>query len=228
MKRNGDDSSRHRWAVLAAHAGAALVFAALVVGCPTSLDDPPPPVDNDSGIVTGPPCGRLTTTCGPGKTCQGAPDCMSSVCRDNVCHDANPPNGQKDGDETDVDCGGSSAPACGDEKSCLIGADCTSSVCTGMICQPPSPTDGVRNGDETGKDCGGSKAPKCPAGEGCLSNADCDKVKCDVVQKVCLPPAHDDGIENLDETGIDCGGPTMTVKRCPTGETCSRRATATA
>ena len=216
---NGD-SSRHRWSAIAAHAGAALVFAALVVGCPTGADDLPPPPDNDSGIVTGPPCGRLTTACGPGKSCQGPPDCMSMICRDNVCHDANPPNGQKDGDETDVDCGGSSAPACGDNKGCLIAADCTSSVCTGMLCQPPSPTDGVRNGDETGTDCGGAKAPKCPPGQGCLSNADCDKVKCDTIQKVCLPPAHDDGIKNLDETGIDCGGPTMSVKRCPTGETC--------
>jgi len=219
---NGEDSSGRRWTALAAHAGVAFVFAAvvaLVAGCPTGIDDTTPP-DNDSGVVTGPPCGRLTTPCGPGKTCQGAPDCMSGVCRDNVCHDANPPNGQKDNDETDVDCGGSSAPACGDNKGCVIAADCTSSVCTGAICQVPSPTDGVRNGDETGKDCGGAKAPKCPAGEGCLSNADCDNVKCDTFQKVCLPPTHDDGIKNLDETGIDCGGPTTSVKRCPTGETC--------
>ena len=52
-------------------------------------------------------------------------------------------------------------------------------------------------------------------------DADCDKVKCDTVQKKCLPAAHDDGIKNLDETGIDCGGPTATVTRCPTGEACA-------
>jgi hypothetical protein len=205
---------------------ATLAVAAFIAGCPSSATDTPTdgdaaPPDIDAAVDTGPPCSRMTTLCGPNKACKGAPDCVSALCRDDVCHDVAPADGVKNGDETDVDCGGTKAPACTDNKGCLVAPDCTSSVCVGGICQPPSPTDGVQNGDETGKDCGGAKAPKCPAGEGCNATADCDKVKCDTVMKKCLPAAHDDGIRNLDETGIDCGGPTMTVARCPTGEGCA-------
>jgi hypothetical protein len=205
---------------------ATLAVAAFVAGCPSTATDTPAdadaaPPDTDAAVDTGPPCSRMTTLCGPDKACLGPPDCASGLCRDDVCRDIAPADGVKNGDETDVDCGGTKAPACTDNKGCLVGPDCTSSVCVGGICQPPSPTDGVQNGDETGKDCGGAKAPKCPAGEGCNATADCDKVKCDTVMKKCLPAAHDDGILNLDETGIDCGGPTMTVARCPTGEGCA-------
>jgi hypothetical protein len=222
---NDDLFSRIAPTKLAAHVGA-LIFAALIVGCPTAATDTPgdadaAPPDIDAAVDTGPPCSRMTTLCGPNKACMGPPDCASGLCRDDVCRDIAPADGVKNGDETDVDCGGTKAPACTDNKGCLVAPDCTSSVCVGGICQPPSPTDGVQNGDETGKDCGGAKAPKCAAGEGCNATADCDKIKCDTVMKKCLPAAHDDGILNLDETGIDCGGPTMTVARCPTGEGCA-------
>src|SRR5688572_1846745 len=33
-------------------------------------------------------------------------------------------NGQKDGDESDVDCGGAAAPKCGEGKSCNEDTDC--------------------------------------------------------------------------------------------------------
>ncbi len=221
---NGGLFSRSGHSKLLAHTLALLVGAALTVGCPSSSSDtppvPPPEPDNDSGVVTGPPCGRLTTPCGADKACEGPPDCASGLCRDQVCHDIAPADGMKNGDETDVDCGGTKAPACADNKGCLVAPDCTSSVCSGGICRAPSPTDGVQNGDETGKDCGGAKAPKCPAGEGCVTTNDCDNVKCDTAAKKCLPAAHDDGIQNLDETGVDCGGPTMAVARCPSGQGC--------
>ncbi len=38
---------------------------------------------------------------------------------------ASPTNGIKDGDETDVDCGGTVAPKCAVGKSCLVDSDCT-------------------------------------------------------------------------------------------------------
>lgn len=179
----------------------------------------------DGGIESGPPpvpCSRLTTVCKEGEKCEGAPDCASGLCRENTCRAVTPADGTKNGDETDVDCGGTASPACADGKDCKVAPDCTSGVCTGDKCQVPTAKDGVQNGDETGVDCGGSttKAPRCPTGKGCLGDADCDKVRCDLVQKKCLPATHTDGIVNLDETGIDCGGPTATVKRCATGETC--------
>ena len=159
--------------------------------------------------------------CAEGGKCDGPPDCASKICRNNICQAAAPADGTKNGDETDVDCGGSKAPACVPGKGCLVAADCSSSVCKAGVCAAPSPTDGVKNGDETGKDCGGAVAPKCAAGEGCLKAEDCDKVKCDIIQKKCLPAAHNDGIKNLDETGIDCGGPTASVARCAPGQGCA-------
>jgi len=199
----------------------ALTFAAVIAGCPTASEEAPP--EEDAGVETGPPCSRLTTLCGKGKTCEGAPDCASALCRDGVCKEVVPADGTKGGDETDVDCGGTAAPACPDNKGCLIGVDCTSGVCKASICQAPSFTDGVKNGQETGLDCGGpaKDAPKCAPGQGCLADNDCNKVKCDLVQKKCLDPTHDDGIKNLDETDADCGGPTATVARCATGKMCA-------
>ena len=202
---------------------AAAAVMVLVTGCSTSPDlDEPAEGGTEDGSPTpgGPPCSRLTTVCQEGGACEGAPDCASGLCREGICRTIDPADGVKNGDETDVDCGGTKAPACTDGKGCTIGADCTNAVCKAGVCQAPSPTDGVKNGDETGLDCGGAKAPKCPAGEGCLSDGDCDKVRCDLVAKKCKAASHDDGIKNLDETGVDCGGPTATVTRCPTGQAC--------
>ena len=44
-------------------------------------------------------------------------------------------DGMKNGDETDVDCGGS-CNGCGDGKSCGAPADCTSGTCTAGVCEP--------------------------------------------------------------------------------------------
>ena len=43
-------------------------------------------------------------------------------------------NGIKEGDETDIDCGGS-CTLCSNGKSCLIDSDCESSYCNGGICE---------------------------------------------------------------------------------------------
>lgn len=54
-------------------------------------------------------------------------------------------DGFKNGDETGVDCGGSSCPEC-----------------------PPTCDDGIQNGDETGVDCGGTLCDPCPVP--CIEN----------------------------------------------------------
>jgi len=231
------------------HGLAVAACAALLGGCPTGTDPdlgtedggadeasvtpeagPIPGVDSSVPDSSKPdaakppvPCGRLTTLCKDGEKCAGAPDCVSAFCFNGLCKAPAPADGVKNGDETDVDCGGSKAPACDDTKGCLVKGDCKSGVCTTKICQAPTSTDSVQNGDETGVDCGGTTtgAPKCPAGMGCLTSADCDNIKCDTVQKKCLPAAHDDGIKNLDETGVDCGGPNAAVARCLTGAGCA-------
>ena len=85
----------------------------------------------------------------------------------------------KNGDETDVDCGGATCPACADGKGCSKAADCKSGVCTGGICAAASCTDSVKNGDETDVDCGGGTCPACPATKVCSKAADCKSGVCD-------------------------------------------------
>lgn len=92
-------------------------------------------------------------------------------------------DGIQNGDETGVDCGGSSCPPCA--------ATCD---------------DGIQNGDEEGVDCGGSQCPACPTCDDGIQNGgetgvDCGGPDCPAC------PTCDDGIQNGDETGVDCGGP---------------------
>ncbi|MBN9166027.1 MAG: hypothetical protein BGO98_00135 [Myxococcales bacterium 68-20] len=178
---------------------------------------PSPDAGNDAAATE---CGRLTTKCPLGAACDGPLDCASGACREGVCHQVSPANGVKDGDETDVDCGGANAPACADGKACLAPADCQSSVCTGNQCQAPTATDGVKNGTETDIDCGGgapTNAPRCQTGDACAMTSDCAAVRCNAQNK-CAAPAFDDGIKNGTETDIDCGGGART--RCATGKGC--------
>lgn len=66
-------------------------------------------------------------------------------------------DGVRNGDETAVDCGGSSCPECATEGPCTNGpVECDSTICVDGVCQPPTCQDGVRNGDEAGVDCGGT------------------------------------------------------------------------
>src|SRR4051812_44077059 len=75
-------------------------------------------------------------------------------------------DGARNGDESDVDCGGSCA-ACGDGAVCAVGTDCESKVCN-SVCAAPSCSDGVQNGGELGLDCGGV-CPPVFGGIGCVN-----------------------------------------------------------
>jgi hypothetical protein len=100
-----------------------------------------------------------------------------------------PADGTKNGDETDVDCGGASAPKCADGKSCNTGGDCSSGSCTAGKCAAPSPTDNIKNGDETDVDCGGTKAPKCATDKACGADSDCSSAACSYNKKCVTAPS---------------------------------------
>ncbi|RVU40707.1 DUF4215 domain-containing protein [Lujinxingia sediminis] len=91
--------------------------------------------------------------------------------RETTCFD-----GRQNGDEIDLDCGGSCAP-CQAGSSCNVDEDCASAICDTGMCIAPHCTNGVQDGDETDLDCGGSCAP-CTSGEQCASDADCGGATC--------------------------------------------------
>ena len=142
--------------------------------------------------------------------CNGPPEiCVSKTCMSS-CGD-----GKKDGNETDVDCGGA-CPRCADGKTCNDDADCVSQVCTNNKCAMPSCTDGVQNGTETDTDCGGNACPKCGTGKMCGNNGDCQSDVCN--GGVCIDQCSD-GVKDGMETDVDCGG--GTCGKCANGKMCS-------
>lgn len=72
-------------------------------------------------------------------------------------------DGELNGRESDIDCGGPCTP-CAEGDGCAEDADCDTGLFCGPleVCTVPSCTDGVANQDEEGVDCGGSCESDCP------------------------------------------------------------------
>ena len=163
-------------------------------------------------------CGQTVaskgTTCtdNGGSVCDGTGKCVNSSCADGI----------QDGNETDIDCGGSCSP-CGDGKMCKMGSDCIDKVCSGApdkTCQAPTCTDGAQNGNETDVDCGGAtcdgQGKTCGIGKGCEVNADCGSGNCQ--NKVCA----------LLPDGATCGGNNQCANdHCVAGLCCNSACTGT-
>ncbi len=128
------------------------------------------------------------------------------------------------GDETDIDCGGS-CPKCELNKNCLANSDCYSGFCNSSNkCAKPSCDDGIKNGDETDIDCGGS-CPKCDNDDECKKDSDCKSGKCDPNLKICIgvDTCSNNRLDS-DETDIDCGGycAEFKDKKCDIGQKCKK------
>lgn len=109
--------------------------------------------------------------------------CASGRCASapaDPCHDR-----VRDGDETDVDCGGPTCGKCPEAGHCVMATDCMSNECDGTTCQAPSCTNGVRDGYETDVDCGPT-CGVCAVGQQCYSDSDCG------AGHTCGPPCTDD------------------------------------
>src|SRR5690606_29395605 len=160
-------------------------------------------------------------------------DCAESG---NVCDDAAEPavcssgagtctDGAQNQDETDVDCGGTRCDACALGGGCARAADCDSRNCdtVSMTCvtpDTPTCTDGVRNQDETDVDCGGATCDGCGVGARCAAPGDCRSGLCGSDGRCeAAPGTCADGVENQDETDVDCGG--TTCDPCGIGQRCS-------
>ena len=174
-------------------------------------------------------CGGLTCgKCDVLKRCGAASDCASAVCADagegKRCQPATCTDAVKNGEETDVDCGGSCGQ-CDDGKACEVRGDCASDVCKGGKCITPVCDDEAKNGSETDVDCGGPDCPRCADLLACATADDCKSGVC--TGGVCQVPTCDDTVMNGDETDVDCGGGTCAAcgvgKLCKVGADCASR-----
>ena len=131
-------------------------------------------------------------------------------------------DGLKNGDESDVDCGGSVCAPCREARGCSMHEECESRVCSGMKCAAATCSDGAQNGQETDVDCGGELCPaKCDEKRSCLASVDCKSGLCKMNQ--CVPPACLDQLKNGPESDIDCGGscpPCFDNLTCSQGSDC--------
>ena len=116
-------------------------------------------------------CGGSCGACSEGKTCAKNSDCSTGECNektlkcvkksctqnadckamtDGTCYLADDnagycvscSNGQRDGDETDIDCGGSCSAKCINGKACLSASDCVNGTCESNVCAGEAPIAG--------------------------------------------------------------------------------------
>jgi hypothetical protein len=121
----------------------AAVCAAGLCGAPTRTDGKFSPslgeTDIDCGGTLADSLGNPAVKCVSTKACKVGGDCDSGFCTGLVCEPRKA--GRKDGDESDVDCGGGvdpdlgvAAPRCDDARACGGDTDCASAVCYGAVC----------------------------------------------------------------------------------------------
>jgi hypothetical protein len=125
-----------------------------------------------------------------------------------------------DGDETDVDCGGSCKP-CKVGRNCRADIDCENESCVGGKCADPSCLDDKLNQDETDIDCGGVCGATCRIDDRCQENEDCASGACRGGR--CVEASCSDGVKNNAETDVDCGG-SLCRGTCEVGQLCNTNA----
>ena len=117
-------------------------------------------------------CGGSCDKCDASKRCLKNSDCTTDYCQNGICTNETGKGCAitpactdqiRNGDETDVDCGGS-CDQCGDGKRCTLDSDCANNYCFQGICKTPTCSDGIKNQGEKGIDCGGSCKACAPGG----------------------------------------------------------------
>jgi hypothetical protein len=154
--------------------------------------------------------GTYCKACADGQHCATGNDCSSTVCNTatTLCAPVTCLNNTQDGDETDIDCGGS-CPACPNGKQCgTADSNCTSNVCDFVThaCVANRCLDQRKDGAETDIDCGGGTCATCASGKSCSADADCSSTACDFVTGTCAASQCLDHHKDGAETDIDCGG----------------------
>ena len=154
------------------------LFGSWFLAC--SSNKPPPPGNNDlSGEA-----GKVDVIIDSGPDDDAEAD-------DAEAGDAEIPksctNTIRDGNETDVDCGGNQCPKCIDGKACVAPTDCAGGSCVDNKCETAKCNDVVTNGDESDVDCGGSICARCTIGKRCKDGKDCVSGTCTNDACACPP-----------------------------------------
>lgn len=160
--------------------------------------------------------GRFCDGTGQCVQCNFSVNCNGGTCVNHECYPAECGDSIKNGDESDIDCGGPVCPPCGTDQGCLAKSDCQSKVCIAGTCRAPTCMDMTANGDETDVDCGGPTCTKCADTKKCLVAGDCISGVC--MDGVCQVPKCTDGVENGSETDLDCGAG---CPGCAAGKSCN-------
>jgi hypothetical protein len=146
--------------------------------CDLETLDPPPASGNAAAVYGVHGCTALAPTCTDGLT---------------------------NGDESDVDCGGTQCAPCPGSRTCGAGSDCLSQVCVSGICA---------NCTTANAACGGV-CPACVDFETCDAPSDCASGHCQAPtptacaaafgSPICIPAHCFDGVKNGGEVDLDCG-----------------------
>ncbi|HVI07670.1 MAG TPA: DNRLRE domain-containing protein [Candidatus Binatia bacterium] len=121
---------------------------------------------------------QCNSNCPVGAACTSNAACSSNACDfvTSKCVTSTCVDQRKDGNETDVDCGGGTCQACAVGQACIVDTDCTSNACDAnlLTCVSSQCSDHRQDGVETDVDCGGSNAcNRCNVGQKCLQPSDC-------------------------------------------------------
>lgn len=80
-------------------------------------------------------CGGECPGCDDGTACTAPADCLSGRCESGVCTSCS--DGARNGDETDMDCGGGECGPCSGGLGCVTGDDCFAGSCVAGLCTGP-------------------------------------------------------------------------------------------
>lgn len=149
----------------AAIASDAAPDSALATDAEAGAPPPPPPNGVKDGTESDVDCGGAgagVARCGDGKTCLVKEDCVSLFCNAaGVCATPSPNDGEKNGKETDVDCGGDAPTTCAVGKGCLVHLDCASKGCGYDAKCAPRPSCTPENGGATCRKADGTTESCC-------------------------------------------------------------------
>lgn len=94
-----------------------------------------------------------------------------------------------------------------------------SSLCDWEECVPSYCKNGVKSPGETDTDCGGPHCRRCDTGSTCFISSDCASGVCS--DNACQAATHNDGIQNGNESGPDCGYLGGPLYACEDGQGCN-------